>query len=65
MGRSVDLNSDVGEGFGAWPGGPDVELLGVVTSANVACGYHAGDPSIMRRDVRSPPWPSAWPSARR
>ncbi|MFT3854699.1 MAG: 5-oxoprolinase subunit PxpA [Ilumatobacteraceae bacterium] len=49
MGRRVDLNSDVGEGFGVWPGGPDEELLGIVTSANVACGFHAGDPSIMRR----------------
>jgi len=49
MGRRVDLNSDVGEGFGAWPGGPDDELLGIVTSANVACGFHAGDPTIMRR----------------
>src|SRR4051812_14746150 len=48
MGRAVDLNSDVGEGFGAWPGGPDAELLGLITSANVACGFHAGDPSIMR-----------------
>ncbi len=44
---SIDLNSDVGEGFGAWPGGPDAELMGIVTSANVACGFHAGDPSIM------------------
>ena len=52
MGRTVDLNSDVGEGFGAWPGGPDAELLGVVTSANVACGFHAGDPTIMRAHVR-------------
>jgi len=49
MGRRVDLNSDVGEGFGAWAGGPDDELLAIVTSANVACGFHAGDPSIMRR----------------
>jgi 5-oxoprolinase (ATP-hydrolysing) subunit A len=47
--NSVDLNSDVGEGFGAWPGGPDAELLTVITSANVACGFHAGDPTIMRR----------------
>ncbi len=45
---SVDLNSDVGEGYGAWAGGPDGELLTVVTSANVACGFHAGDPAIMR-----------------
>ncbi len=46
---AVDLNSDVGEGYGAWPGGPDDELLGLITSANVACGFHAGDPSIIRR----------------
>jgi UPF0271 protein len=45
---TVDLNSDVGEGYGAWPGGPDAELLALITSANVACGFHAGDPSIMR-----------------
>ena len=45
----VDLNSDVGEGFGRWPLGDDDALLEVVTSANVACGFHAGDPSIMRR----------------
>jgi UPF0271 protein len=48
-GRHVDLNSDVGEGFGAWPGGPDDELVGRLTSVNVACGYHAGDPLTMRR----------------
>jgi 5-oxoprolinase (ATP-hydrolysing) subunit A len=44
----IDLNSDVGEGFASWPGGPDVELMEVITSANVACGFHAGDPSILR-----------------
>lgn len=48
-GRHVDLNSDVGEGYGVWPGGPDAELIGRLTSVNVACGYHAGDPSTMRR----------------
>ncbi len=47
-GTTVDLNSDVGEGYGAWPGGPDRELLALITSANIACGFHAGDPSIMR-----------------
>ena len=46
---TVDLNSDLGEGFGQWTLGDDDALLDVVTSANVACGYHAGDPSIMRR----------------
>ncbi|HEV7897682.1 MAG TPA: 5-oxoprolinase subunit PxpA [Planosporangium sp.] len=45
----MDLNSDLGEGFGAWTLGDDDALLGIVTSANVACGFHAGDPSIMRR----------------
>jgi len=46
---SVDLNSDLGEGFGNWKLGDDDALLGVVTSANVACGFHASDASIMRR----------------
>jgi UPF0271 protein len=46
---SIDLNSDLGEGFGHWALGDDDALLGIVTSANVACGYHASDASIMRR----------------
>ena len=45
----MDLNADLGEGFGSWAMGDDSALLDVVTSANVACGFHAGDPSIMRR----------------
>lgn len=45
----IDLNSDLGEGYGVWSSGDDARLLDVVTSANVACGFHAGDPSIMRR----------------
>jgi UPF0271 protein len=45
----MDLNADLGEGFGSWTMGDDAALLDVVTSANVACGFHAGDPSIMRR----------------
>jgi UPF0271 protein len=45
---SIDLNSDVGEGFGVWRLGDDEALLRIVTSANAACGFHAGDPSIMR-----------------
>ena len=49
----IDLNSDLGEGFGAWRMGDDEALLGIVTSANVACGYHAGDPVIMDRTVRA------------
>jgi UPF0271 protein len=47
--HTVDLNADLGEGFGVWRLGDDDALLGVVTSANVACGFHAGDPSTMRR----------------
>lgn len=47
--RSVDLNADLGEGFGAYRAGDDSGLLEVVTSANVACGCHAGDPEIMAR----------------
>ncbi|WP_414942272.1 LamB/YcsF family protein [Amycolatopsis sp. cmx-11-51] len=45
----MDLNSDLGEGFGAWKMGDDDAMLDIVTSANVACGFHAGDPSVMRR----------------
>ena len=46
---SVDLNSDLGEGFGRWTLGEDDALLEVVTSANIACGFHAGDPNVLRR----------------
>lgn len=44
----IDLNSDLAESFGRWTLGDDAALLEVVTSANVACGFHAGDPSVMR-----------------
>jgi UPF0271 protein len=44
----IDLNSDLGEGFGVWRLGDDAALLQIVTSANAACGFHAGDPVIMR-----------------
>ena len=42
---SVDLNADLGEGFGVWTLGDDDAMLDIVTSANVACGFHAGDPA--------------------
>ncbi|TDB89199.1 5-oxoprolinase subunit PxpA [Actinomadura sp. 7K534] len=45
----IDINADLGEGFGIWELGDDIALLDVLTSANVACGFHAGDPLIMRR----------------
>ena len=48
----VDLNCDMGEGFGAWSMGDDPTMLDIVTSANVACGFHAGDPSIMVETAR-------------
>jgi UPF0271 protein len=47
----IDLNSDLGESFGAWPMGQDEALMASITSANVACGFHAGDPSVMRQTV--------------
>ncbi|MDF3834786.1 5-oxoprolinase subunit PxpA [Cupriavidus basilensis] len=49
--RFVDLNSDMGEGFGPYTMGDDAAMLKIVTSANVACGFHAGDPIIMDRTV--------------
>lgn len=47
----IDLNADVGESFGAYSMGADEELLRVVSSANVACGFHGGDPRVMDRTV--------------
>jgi len=47
--RTIDLNADVGESFGPWPMGADTELIPLVTSVNVACGAHAGDPSTILR----------------
>lgn len=49
----IDINSDLGEGFGPWRMGDDAALLAIVSSANVACGYHAGDPMIMAATARS------------
>jgi UPF0271 protein len=51
MNRCVNLNADLGESFGAWTMGRDDEMLALVDSANVACGFHAGDPAMMRRTV--------------
>lgn len=48
---SIDLNCDLGESFGAYTIGMDAEILPYVTSANIACGFHAGDPSVMRKSV--------------
>lgn len=49
---TIDLNSDVGESFGRWTLGDDLAMFASVSSANVACGFHAGDPSVIRRTCR-------------
>ncbi|WP_374407418.1 LamB/YcsF family protein [Hydrogenophaga sp.] len=48
----INLNADLGESFGPWTMGSDAELLQVIGSANIACGFHAGDPVVMRETVR-------------
>lgn len=50
---SIDLNADLGEGFGPWTLGEDEAMMDIVTTANVACGFHAGDANIMRRTVQT------------
>jgi UPF0271 protein len=49
---TIDLNSDVGESFGRWTLGDDAAMFASVSSANVACGFHAGDPGVIRRTCR-------------
>ncbi len=51
MSKTVDLNADMGESFGPWNMGDDQALLDVVSSANIACGFHAGDPDVMARTM--------------
>jgi len=48
---AIDLNADVGESFGAWQIGDDDRLIPLVSSVNVACGFHAGDPLVIERTV--------------
>lgn len=52
MSDKINLNADLGESFGAWQMGNDAEMLRLVGSANVACGFHAGDPLVMRQTLR-------------
>lgn len=52
-GSAIDLNCDMGESFGAWHMGNDLAILDHVTSANIACGFHAGDPLTMMRTVKA------------
>ena len=49
---TIDLNSDLGEGFGPWPMGNDEAMLGLASSVNVACGFHAGDSDIMLKTAK-------------
>jgi Uncharacterized proteins, homologs of lactam utilization protein B len=49
MAKTIDLNADLGEGFGVYSYGADAELIPLVSSANIACGRHGGDPSVIRR----------------
>lgn len=52
MARAIDINCDMGESFGRWTLGNDAALMPLITSANIACGWHAGDPATMRETVR-------------
>jgi 5-oxoprolinase (ATP-hydrolysing) subunit A len=74
--RSIDLNCDCGEGFGAYRMGDDAAMLDIVTSINVACGFHAGDPEIMASTFKAakakgvaigahPGFPDLWGFGRR
>lgn len=53
MTKTIDINSDMGESFGVYRLGNDAAMLSIVTSANVACGFHAGDPLVMHETVRT------------
>ena len=50
--KSIDLNCDMGESYGAWKMGADAEVMPFITSANIACGFHGGDPATIRKTVR-------------
>ena len=49
--KHIDLNCDMGESYGRWSLGADEEIMPFITSANVACGFHGGDPHVMRKTV--------------
>ena len=53
MSHRIDLNCDMGESFGAWKMGDDTAMLDLVSSANIACGFHAGDPEVIARTVEA------------
>src|SRR5258705_12766441 len=51
MAKFIDLNADMGESWGRWTLGADEEIMPYISSANVACGFHGGDPHVMRKTV--------------
>jgi len=51
--KTIDINSDIGEGYGRWTLPGDRDIINLVTSANIACGWHAGDPTLMRKTVEA------------
>ena len=61
--KRIDLNCDMGESYGAWTMGADAEVMPHITSANIACGFHGGDPATIRKTVRLA-LDTAWRSAR-
>ena len=48
----IDLNADLGESFGSWVKGNDEAFLNIISSANIACGFHAGDPDVMAKTIK-------------
>ena len=50
---SIDLNCDMGESFGAWRMGNDADLMDYVSSVNIACGFHAGDATVIRKTIET------------
>ena len=57
---TIDLNSDLGESYGSWVMGNDVAVLDLVSSANIACGFHAGDATVLFKTVPSVPGLCTW-----
>src|SRR5439155_14611924 len=50
--KTIDLNCDMGESYGAWTMGADAQIMPLISSANIACGFHGGDPATIRRTVQ-------------
>ena len=58
--KTIDLNCDMGESYGAWKMGADAEVMPYISSANIACGFHAGDPMVMQRMVSAATGRGVW-----